>query len=100
MNPDQLQEIKDSLKETVVQTVNGKIDKIHKILEGQNEVVNEMKTKIETHIENDTTWKEEYTPYIKGLANVSGAGKILITVAVGLSSVIGLIVAIKTYFFH
>lgn len=90
--------LKPALSDTVRTVVNGKIDRIHGLLEKQNEVMDSLKSQVENHISNDTEWKTEYTPYIKGLANVSGAMKIGVAIAIGVSAVIGALVAVKNYF--
>ena len=95
MTPEQIEQLKSSIRDTIQEKVNGKIDKIHEILEKQNEVVDEFKTKVENHIENDTKWKEDADPYIKGLANLTGSSKIIVYVAIAISTVLGAIVAIR-----
>lgn len=98
MTQDELKQIKDSLKETVQETVNGKIDKIHEILEKQNEVQDDLKNKVEKHFEADTTWKEDAKAVIEMGKNVKSFG-IVFTYALGLISVImGVLLAVKKYF--
>ena len=45
--------------------------------------------KLDTYIDEDTKWKEENKPYLQALANVTGAGKILVWIALGFSAIIG-----------
>ena len=77
-----LEELKSHIAETIKIVVNGKIDKID--------------ANLNTYIKEDTEWKDEYEPYIKGLANVSGGVKILVWCAVGISALIGTFLGIKS----
>lgn len=58
-----------------------------------------IKKQIEDYIVSDNEWKEEYQPYIKGLANLSGGAKILVWICVGISSVAGAFIIIKNLLF-
>lgn len=81
MTPDQIEQIKKAVGESIQVHVNGKIDK--------------MNTKLDDYIITDNAWKKEADPYIKGLANVSGAAKLVVWLAISVSSVVGAILAIK-----
>ena len=98
MTPEQIEEINKTIELTIVKVVNGKIDKVHCILEKQNETMDSFHNKVELHIEADNVWKKEYTPYIKGLANATGGIKILVWIAVGVSAIIGAIIGVKEFF--
>ena len=88
MTPEQLHEfkieLKDHIGEVITLKVNGKIDKID--------------AKLTEYIKDDIAWKLEYEPYIKGLANVSGAMKIGVAIALGISAVIGAFISLKNLF--
>jgi hypothetical protein len=61
--------IKDSVSEAVQQKVNGKIDKIHQMLEHQNDTMNLFQKKMDTHI-------AKVEPYIEGIEGSKRVGKI------------------------
>lgn len=65
--------------------------KMKKVLENQNNLEN----KVDAYIKSDTERWTEYEPYIKGVANISGAGKIIVWLAVGLSAVVAAFLSIK-----
>lgn len=84
MEQHQLEELKSHIADTVRLTVNGKIDNIN--------------NKLTDYIKDDMKWKKEYEPYIKGLANITDGTKIVIWVAVAISSLIGAFLGIKELF--
>lgn len=84
MTPEQIDELKEHVAETVKTVVNGKIDRLN--------------LKLDNYIDSDMVWKEEYTPYIKGLANISGSAKIIVWIALGISACIGAFIGIKEFF--
>ncbi len=58
----------------------------------------DLSNKLDNYITDDTAWKKEQEPYLKALANITGAGKIMVIFAVGISAVIGAWVAVKHLF--
>jgi hypothetical protein len=70
------------------------LKELKEIVEEQNKLMVDRFNKIDTHIDNDTKWKSEYSPYLKGLAGVTVGGKILIQIILGLASIGGAILAI------
>lgn len=87
-----------NIQDVIEKKVNGKIDKISTILQDQNKTFGEFKTKVETHIANDDEWKTEFSPYVKGLANMTGSAKIAVWLSIGVGSIIATIIAIKKFF--
>lgn len=81
MTPKQVNEIKELIHDSINTSVNGKI--------------NVLTQKFDDYIVADMKWKEEADPYIKGLANISGSAKIVVWLALGMSSIIGAWLAIK-----
>lgn len=70
--PDEyLKVIREEVSNAVAVTVNGKIDKIHGILERQNEVMDTLVTKVDKHI-------DRVTPYIEGFEGITKTGKVTI----------------------
>jgi len=84
MTPKQLKQIELVVGKAIQQHVNGKIDKIDK--------------KIDDYIKSDNEWKAEADPYLKGLANLTGGAKIIVWVAIGVSALIGAVLAIRKLF--
>lgn len=76
-----LHKMEEHIENSVNRNVNGKIIGLVQ--------------KVDDYIKTDNEWKEEYQPYIKGLANVSGGVKIMVWCAVGISAVIGAIMGIR-----
>ncbi len=76
------QERLDLMVSTIEKVVNGKIDSL----------------RIEFHDyrDEDKAWKKENEPYLRGLANLSGSAKIIVWVAIGVSSLIGAWIAIRS----
>ena len=56
----------DAIRETIEKSVNGKIDKIHTILEKQNETMQEFIAKVDKHI-------AKVEPYIEAYEGVRSA---------------------------
>lgn len=55
----------------------------------------DLSNKLDTYILEDTAWKEENAPYLKAIANITGAGKIVVVLAVGISTITGAWFAVK-----
>ena len=62
-----------------------------------NGKINKLTTIVEDHVERDNAWKEEYTPYIKGIASVSDGGKIVGKIIVFIAAVGAAILAIRKW---
>lgn len=65
-----------------------------------NEVVKPLHTKLDNYIVDDTNWKKENEPYLKGLANLTGTAKIGVWIAIGISSVGGAFIMLRKLFFN
>jgi hypothetical protein len=76
MTEEQITQIKTVLKDTIQEKVNGKVDKIHLILEKQNEATHAFHDKVEQHIEADKLWKADVTPQIQLVKDTQGFGKV------------------------
>ena len=102
MTPEDIQKVVDGIipkiQNTVVQTVNGKIDRIHKILESQNEIMDSFHTKVEKHIESDVLWKEKAKPVIDMGENMQGFGKVTLYFVGFVSAFLGAILLVKEFF--
>lgn len=57
-----------------------------------------IKHQLEEYVESDNKWKRKYEPYLEGLANISGSAKIVVWLAISLSSIAGAWLAIKNIF--
>ena len=68
MTPEQFQQLNDNLKDIVVKTVNGKIDK----LQAEQSATN---IKIDAYIKDDNTWKESVTPSIEIMKSIQSFSK-------------------------
>lgn len=116
-----MDELKTQIADIIKTTVNGKIDKltikVDEALEvakaaastayiasdGNRKMAKDTKDNIQiltetldNYIKSDTDWKKQNEPYLKGLANLTGSAKIVVWLCVGLSSVAGAWVAIKS----
>lgn len=58
MTPDQLEQLNQTIKETIASTVNGKIDRL--------------KFQLDTYIEQDNVWKDSITPSIEIMKKLQG----------------------------
>lgn len=67
------------LVDQIIHKMEDKLDTaIHRGIETHvNGKIKAIDTKIDAYIKSDLEWKEDYTPYIKGLASVSDGGRIL-----------------------
>ena len=84
MTPEQIEHLEKTIAESIEKNVNGKIKLIDQ--------------KLDAYILSDNAWKLDADPYIKGLANVSGTAKIVIWLAVAVSTIGGAIIMIKKIF--
>lgn len=84
MDEHQLQQIRDTIAESIETTVNGKI----RVLTQE----------FRDYVKEDTEWKDRAQPYIDGLANITGGTKILVWVVMGIGAVAGAILSIKSFF--
>lgn len=55
-----------------------------------------IKQQLEDYIKDDMVWKSEQEPYLKGLANLVGGGKILGTIGAGVVALSGAWLVIKS----
>ena len=53
-----------TIKTSIEETVNGKLNAQHKILENQNEVMGAFVDKVNKHLETDAEFKERVLPFI------------------------------------
>lgn len=84
MNEEQLEQIKITIKESIDKTVNGKI--------------NALTLKVDNYIAKDDERWVRYEPYMEGVAHVTGGAKIIVWLALGVSAILGAILAVKQYF--
>lgn len=84
MDEHQLQQIRDTIAESIETTVNGKI----RVLTGE----------FRQYVKDDTERWDRYKPYLEGLANLSGGSKIIIWIVVAIGSVAAAILAVKGFF--
>lgn len=76
-----MHKMEKGIEESINRNVNGKI--------------NALTGKFDAYVEGDLAWKKDYEPYLKGLANLTGSGKILVALALGVSAIIGAIKLLK-----
>lgn len=118
MTPQELQHLEDridiKMKEIHLMSLqsgkketSGLVDEImHKMEQGIELAINKnvngkikrLDEKLEAYIIQDNAWKSEFEPYIKGLANVTGGGKILVWFSGAVISIWGAILLIKEHF--
>lgn len=51
MKPEHLEIVKEAVQAAVKETVNGKIDRVYAVLEGQNQYMEDTRLKLEEHFE-------------------------------------------------
>lgn len=78
-----LEEMKSHIQTSIKSEVNGKIDRLT--------------TSLQTYIKEDTAWKIEAQPAIDVFKNLTGAGKIIVILAIGVSAIVGAISAVKLF---
>lgn len=100
------------IKLAVKEHVNGKIDNLSVIAKNNEEMINELTKTVTDYIQTDMErnklkdeqyeldkkWKEEFGPYVKGVANLTIGGKIIVVIALGISAIIGAVFAVKQLF--
>ena len=79
-----MHKMEQGIELAINKNVNGKIKRLDE--------------KIDAYIVQDNAWKAEFEPYMKGLANVTGGGKILVWVTGAIISIAGAILVIKEHF--
>ena len=79
-----MHKMEQGIELAINKNVNGKIKRLDE--------------KIDAYIVQDNAWKAEFEPYMKGLANVTGGGKILVWVTGAVISIAGAILVIKEHF--
>lgn len=103
MKPKDIKEIVDAVERKIEISVNGKIDKIHKILEKQNETANEhnkfmeeFTTNQEAHNTKVNNHMEQVEPFIQAKAGLG----VLFKFIVGGGAAVVAWTAIKSFFIH
>lgn len=84
MSPEQHKNYIDEMKQEIRFTVNGKIDSLSR--------------DFKQYVKDDMAWKVEAQPAIDAFSNLTGAGKIIVIICIGVSAVVGALLTIKTYF--
>lgn len=79
-----------AIKQAIKEHVNGQFDRFKE--EFRIYVVKDTQDK-----EKIFKWQSEADPYIKGLANITGSGKIIVWIAIAITTIISAILAIKKY---
>jgi len=101
MTPEQLEQLKFSLKDTIKETVNGKIDRLHHMMEGHMEddkrVAFELNTKIDEYIKSDNEWKQKAKPVIELGENVTWSSMAMLKILGALGTVGGIIAVIVSF---
>lgn len=93
------------IAEAIRTNVNGKVDKLTKEVTEALEIAKaaaetsyhnskqsvalhkELNTKFDQYVKDDTEWKKDNEPYLKALANVTGAAKLLVWIAGGVGTI-------------
>jgi hypothetical protein len=101
MNEEQLQLVREEISKVITVVVNGKIDKIHLMLEKQNEMTDANAQHLATHLEREAEFQatirqhiEEVKPILQAKAGLGLLYKFLIIIG----SMAGAILATKTLF--
>lgn len=92
MNEEHLKIIREEVVNAVTNTVNGKIDKVHAILERQNEIMDVTIKKIDGHIVTHETDMNDLRPWMAGVKGLNILWKFFVAIGIGWY-------AIKTGFF-
>ncbi len=96
---DIIHKMKAEVADSVRIQVNGQLEAIKKTLAEQNQTMGEHFEKVDAHMDADNLWKQLYTPYIKGLANMTDGGKLMVRLVMGIATVGAAILAIKAWFY-
>ncbi len=83
MTPQQVEKMNSAIAESIQVNVNGKIDKIHSILERQNEVMDVTARKIDEHIKNHEEDMKELRPWMAGVKGLNILWKFFVMVGLG-----------------
>lgn len=78
-----MHKMEQGIEASINKNVNGKIKRLDE--------------KIDAYIISDDKWKQDVSPYIQGLVNVSGTGKILGKFAIWVTAIGGAILLIKEH---
>jgi hypothetical protein len=78
-----MHKMEQGIELAINKNVNGKIKRLDE--------------KIDAYIISDNEWKKEFEPYVKGLSNVTGGGKILVWVSGAVVSIWGAILLIREH---
>lgn len=88
-----------------IQSFSGMFQDMTQTIKGQGDRLLCLENKIDNYIVADEEWKkddEEWKtiakPVITAANNLSGAGKLLVIIAIGISAIIGAIITIKSFF--
>lgn len=79
------EDIEKSVAIAIEKNVNGKIRRLDE--------------KMEEYIKSDLKWKDEYSPYLKGIESISIGGKIVFKFLVGVATLGTALLVIKKWFF-
>lgn len=88
---DIIKKMEAKIAESIDRAVNGKINRLTQEFREHNILV-------DTYIKDDNAWKDRNEPYLEGLANITGTSKIIVWIALGISTIIGAIFTIKQLF--
>ena len=83
-----IEEITTHTAGVVREVVNGKIDAIQRDFDVHRNT-------FENYVKSDMEWKQSADPAIKAFNNLTGAGKIVIAIAIGIAAVVGAFLAVK-----
>lgn len=75
--------IKEAVREAVKEMVNGKIDKLS--------------ADFKQYVKEDMAWKDTAQPAIDAFTNLKGTGKIIMALCAFIGTVVGAIIALKTF---
>ena len=76
-----MHKMEHGIEKAIDKNVNGKIKRLDE--------------KIDNYILQDNAWKSEFEPYMKGVANLTGSGKILLWLSIAVTSIGGAVLLIK-----
>lgn len=93
MTPQQLEEIKEAVANSIKEVVNGKIDKLHSIMEQHMEDDKVVADKLMLHLAKEEEWKKKAEPIIEMGSNISGFGKITLYLIGFIMAFVGVISA-------
>lgn len=105
MTPDQLEQLQNTLTKAVETqikvTVNGKIDKLHQIMESHMEddkrVALEFSEKFDTYIKDDKEWKDKAQPVIELGENLTWSSMAILKILGALGTIGGIVAVIVSF---